>query len=352
MQNLLIVIGFFVATLAFALVSTHLLIRFLKTLGTKNQEENLIIKWSSQTKPALGGIVFYLCFIVSLLAGFIVADESIMTDTQLAGLAVTVSLAFFIGLADDSYNTRPLLKFMGQTACAALAILTGIGIDTDHQGWDELLTILWIVGIMNSINMLDNMDGISTNTALFIVLFMALMLGFKTDIDILGFVVVGLVASLLGFLKFNRWPSKVFMGDSGSQFLGAALAILGISFCWNTPETDNSLWQSLVLAGVVFWSTINDTIVVTINRIRHGRSPFVGGRDHTTHNLVYIGLNESMTAHVFRIVGIINIAIGLAFAFDYCSILLPVSYMGITLALSLVMTQRNLKNSKFNYHEK
>ena len=351
MENLLVVIGFFLATLALALVSTHLLIRFLKTLGTKNQEENLMIKWSSQTKPALGGIVFYICFIISLLAGFIVADKSLLTDTQLAGMAVTASLAFFIGLADDSYNTRPLLKFIGQASCAALVILTGIGVNTGHPGWDEMITVLWIVGIMNSINMLDNMDGISTNTALFITLFIALALGFRTDMDILGFVAVGLAASLLGFLKFNRWPSKVFMGDSGSQFLGATLAILGIVFCWNAPETDSSLWQGLVLAGVVFWSTINDTIVVTINRIRHGRSPFVGGRDHTTHNLVYLGLSESIVAHVFRILGLINVALGFAFAFDYCPILVPVSYMAIILILSLVITQINLSKSKFNYNE-
>lgn len=349
MENVLLMIGFFVATLILAMVCTHLLIRFLKTLGTKNQEENLIIKWSSQTKPALGGIVFFICFIISLLAGFIVADSSIFSDTQLAGLSLAASLGFFIGLADDSYNTRPFLKFLGQILCAAVILLTGLGIDTGHAGWDQVMTVIWVVGIMNSINMLDNMDGISTNTSLFIVIFATLMLGVGGKPDILGFVCVGLCASLLGFLRFNRWPSKVFMGDSGSQFLGVVLAVLGIAFCWNAPQSDNSLWQGLVLSGVVFWSTINDTIVVTINRIRHRRSPFVGGRDHTTHNLVYLGLEESMVGHVFRLSGLINIALALAYVYDYCTILVPTLYMGITLLLSLVMTQRNLSKSKYSY---
>ena len=117
MKDLLIIGGFFVASMVFSIVVFSLLLRFIKTLGTKNQEENLMIKWSNQTKPAIGGIGFFVCFIIAAIGGLLVADKRILDDVQLAGMLSAVCAGFMLGLADDAYNTRPLLKFFGQIAC-------------------------------------------------------------------------------------------------------------------------------------------------------------------------------------------------------------------------------------------
>lgn len=112
---------------------------------------------------------------------------------------------------------------------------------------------------------------------------------------------LGVLASLIGFLFYNWHPSKMFMGDTGSQFLGVFLAALSIKFLWNSKGLDGSIIQSRQIALVLlsFMLPIIDTTVVSINRLRRGQSPFVGGRDHTTHNLSYLGLSDSQVGFVF-----------------------------------------------------
>jgi UDP-GlcNAc:undecaprenyl-phosphate GlcNAc-1-phosphate transferase len=115
---------------------------------------------------------------------------------------------------------------------------------------------------------------------------------------------LGVVATLLGFLYYNWNPSRMYMGDSGSQFLGVFLAGIGIEYFWNAPDYYGAAVQSkqFLIAILMFVVPISDTTTVSINRILKGKSPFVGGRDHTTHHLSYMGLSD-------RHVGLVMIAI-------------------------------------------
>lgn len=164
---------------------------------------------------------------------------------------------------------------------------------------------------MNSINMLDNMDGISTIVSLAIcafAVFFNIQMNWETHpVTLITIVVSG---TLCGFLVYNWHPSKMFMGDSGSQFLGIFLAFCGIEFCWNVPVVvHNNLpvmypLNNIILIALVFIMPLTDTAVVSINRIFRGRSPFVGGKDHTTHHLFYNGVTEKKTAVLFFIINI------------------------------------------------
>jgi UDP-GlcNAc:undecaprenyl-phosphate GlcNAc-1-phosphate transferase len=164
--------------------------------------------------------------------------------------------------------------------------------------------------MMNSINMLDNMDGITTSVSITILGAgcMAIMVSGPFDPAYMV-LMMGTIAALFGFLFFNWNPSRMFMGDAGSQFLGVFLAFVGIRFFWNAPSPLGA-WEPerQVLAPLmVFLLPIVDTTVVSINRIARGSSPFVGGRDHTTHHLSYAGLSDAQVALTFIGISVLNV---------------------------------------------
>jgi UDP-GlcNAc:undecaprenyl-phosphate GlcNAc-1-phosphate transferase len=156
---------------------------------------------------------------------------------------------------------------------------------------------MWVVGLMNSINMLDNMDGVTGAISAFIVaglIVVILVSGHKTP-DFYLLALTGVLGALIGFLKFNWTPSKIFMGDTGSQFLGIFLAGTSILFLWQYNEGNQGLLQikPFVLPALFFVIPIIDTTTVTVRRLLRGQSPFVGGKDHITHHFAYLGLNEN-----------------------------------------------------------
>ena len=171
---------------------------------------------------------------------------------------------------------------------------------------------------MNSINMLDNMDGISTITTLgisFYAVFYSVQMNLETMP--LTLIIISVIGTLCGFLAYNWHPSKMFMGDSGSQFLGIFLAFCGIEFCWNIPVIDKNNFpiyhpvNNFILVALVFIMPLTDTIIVVINRILKGNSPFVGGKDHTTHNLFYNGITEKKIAFLFFSINILGACLAL-----------------------------------------
>lgn len=213
------------------------------------------------------------------------------------GIVGAVSLGFLLGLADDAYNTKPMMKLGLQILCGLILISTGTYITVLPYDWaNYALTMFWVIGLMNSVNMLDNMDAITTSVSITTVLgaiFIILFQGIYINAIHLA-MLVGVLAGLCGFLFFNWNPSKMYMGDTGSQFLGVFLAAIGIIFFWNAPDRYGQIIQSkqFIVASFMFIVPICDTATVTINRLRKGTSPFVGGKDHTTHHLSYFGFTD------------------------------------------------------------
>lgn len=309
---ILFYVFFLLGTTAFALLMNSIMLRFMKTSGTKNQNVQ-INRWSAQTKPAVGGLTFYILFLFSFtLFSLFFESTRFFTSGSMPGLIASTTLAFVMGLADDAYNTRPFLKFVVQVICGLIFFVSGLEIQLFHQQWlNAFITVFWVVGLMNSINMLDNMDGVAAVVCINIILAAIVLLIFKGDFantDLLIF--TGLLAGLIAFLFYNWYPSKMFMGDTGSQMLGVILAYIGIKYCWNAPVAESfPVWQHLLLAGLVFLLPLSDTTTVTINRLFRGQSPFVGGRDHTTHSLSYLGISDANIARIFFVLGLISILI-------------------------------------------
>ncbi len=233
-----------------------------------------------------------------------------MTNPQIPGLLLSGGLGFLMGLTDDAYNTKPLLKLSIQILCGIILVLTGTSISAFESDWLNIgLSILWTVGIMNSINMLDNMDGIAASVSTFILTTpLIFMIATSTHTSVDFMLILGVLASLVGFLYYNWNPSLMFMGDTGSQFLGVILAYVGIHYCWNVGIEVSTArgWYSLAALLVVFILPISDTLTVTINRLRRKQSPFVGGKDHTTHHLCYRGFSDVQVAKIFVLLSAIS----------------------------------------------
>lgn len=348
----------FVSCLIFTIVLNSILLKFLKTLGTKDQPGKVMVRWSAQSKPAIGGISFFIAFLLSLSAGSIFAGDRILGDLQLAGWVAAGTLAFVTGLADDAFNTNPLMKFLAQLSCGLLLYSTGTAIEVFSWEWlNALITVLWVVGMMNSINMLDNMDAITTIVSLFILIFLQLILAINAGIDSFPFIIfLGLTGTLMGFLGHNWHPSKIFMGDSGSQFLGLILAAGAIMFCWNYDfGTGHGIdGRNIFLPIIVFLLPIADTTLVTINRILHRRSPFVGGRDHSTHNFSYLGMRDNFVAVTFSFMSMIHLvfAVAMILFIKEWSILWTLVYSGWILFVILTLfgiARKNRKDKKYTY---
>jgi len=301
---------FFFGAVVISIIVNMLLLRFSQTLGIRNKND-VTVRWSNQSKPSLGGISLFLGFLFSTVLFMILDPEpNVFSNLSFVGLFLAASLAFIMGLSDDAYNTRPIFKLLIQIVCGITLIFTNTSIDLFHNTWiDSTLTILWVVILMNSLNMLDNMDGITGTTVFFTLLsclFCCYFIG-NSDEPYWIFTIVSMLGALAGFLRYNIYPSKIFMGDAGSQFIGFFVAFFTIKYLWNLGSiTENHSWVSLIITLIALTPAAADTLTVVINRIKAGKSPMVGGKDHTTHHLVYAGFSDRQVWYIFTLIGFLS----------------------------------------------
>lgn len=306
-------------------------------------------RWSSQTKPILGGLTFYALFLFSILNYMFFFDIENLLKPEVFGTILVVTISFLMGLADDMLNTPPGFKFIFQILATFILIYSGVYIRIfDTQLYNYLLTGFWVVGIMNSINMLDNMDAITTSVSISILtvalVIMNILGNFSPFLLLISF---GALAALLSFLYYNWNPAKMYMGDNGSQFLGALLAIIGIYCFWNAPEmTNHSNLYPFFFAFLAFIVPISDTTTVTINRLLRKQSPFVGGRDHTTHHLSYAGLHEKKIAILLFSINLFFGLIAISIIVLNERFLIPVWLIGSIAILVFLFLYLNTKISK------
>jgi UDP-GlcNAc:undecaprenyl-phosphate GlcNAc-1-phosphate transferase len=266
-------------------------------------------KVHANPKPLLGGLAiagaFYVV-VVGGVAGFLLIGESgpfslvFQNQTEflhrvlfrLAALLTGGLMILGIGLYDDVRGVEfsPLIKFLVQIAAASLLI--PFGIHTDFLPYDVLnwgLTVFWIVGITNSFNLLDNMDGLSSGVALIAsLIFFTVMV--RTDQFFTALALVALAGSILGFLRYNSYPSSIFMGDAGSLFIGYMLGTLTVVASYTTEGTN---FVFPVLMPIAILSVpLFDTLSVIAIRIKEGRPIYVGDKKHFSHKLVRLGMTH------------------------------------------------------------
>ena len=282
-----------------SLVISFFLHRFFLLKSEKykiKKANNSAIRWRTQNKPISGGFTFYSIFIIIVLATFICPIFDISQNKALTVITIATTISFLMGMSDDIIDTSPIFKFIVQFIAAILLINFDVYIKiSPNNFYNYSLTIFWVVGIMNSINMLDNMDSITALISISILSNIFISSLFADSFNIyISAIVIGVIASLITFIKFNWFNAKMYMGDNGSQFLGILLASLGIIYIWNSNVTDSYGYNSQQFIAVImaFIIPLTDTTTVTINRLLKGKSPFIGGKDHTTHFLTYLGLHE------------------------------------------------------------
>lgn len=307
-------LAFLATAFMFSFLINALFLRFSRTLGIRDNKET-IIRWASTSKPAFGGISFYIVFLISFASySMFFEAQEVLLNKKVVGLLGTATLAFMMGLADDAYNTRPFLKLFVQILCGVILCYSGIHIGIFSSMWmNYFITILWIVGIMNSVNMLDNMDSIAAIVSIMIFAAAAMLIFLSGEQNNIHFLIlIGLIGSLAGFLVFNWHPSKLYMGDTGSQVIGLMLGAMGIIYFWNDSASITesiAVSRQIIIVITAFILPITDTTTVVINRLSQRRSPFVGGRDHTTHNLFFRGITEKRIAILFGGVGFLSMII-------------------------------------------
>ncbi len=292
-------------------------------------------RWHRKPTPILGGVAIYLAGVGGLVAYAAINSEWGNIRWELLGVS---TLVFLLGLYDDVKQMTPPAKLLGQILAAAAVVYLGytttfftpkITNNVVAQIPNIALTFVWIVGLTNAINLIDNMDGLAGGISLITIGFLSYFFWIGGDFELLP-IAMALAGGILGFLIFNFPPASIFMGDSGSLFLGFTLAVLAIA---RQPQASN-VFAVMGVPTLLFLLPILDTTLVTVTRILRGQSPAQGGRDHTSHRLIAFGLSERQTLFVLFSIALISgiVAIGVE-TLDYWLSLAIVPLLVLSLAL-------------------
>lgn len=266
---------FLVSAMLFAIGATPLAKRIAHRVGMVDTPSAR--KQHTIPTPLLGGAAIYLAVIAALV---ILGDRFYVN--QVAGIFLGATLMSFLGLWDDRRGLSPWVKLGGQFLAAGVLILTDVRIT--FLPWEPLniaATLLWVVGITNAMNLLDNMDGLSGGVSAIAAVFFLLFAAMSKQY-LVGALAAALVGACIGFLVYNLNPASIFMGDTGSLFLGFTLAAVGIKLRF----PDNSAFVTWMVPALVLAVPIFDTSLVIVSRLRRGLNPLTTpGKDHLSHRL-------------------------------------------------------------------
>jgi UDP-GlcNAc:undecaprenyl-phosphate GlcNAc-1-phosphate transferase len=248
-------------------------------------------RWHTSPTPAFGGVGVFSGFAVAVLAATVIGPVGIPGEMITVCLGAAIVFAF--GLIDDLVHLHPGAKLGAQVVAAAVVLQSSISVEfVGNQLLAWAVGIVWLVGLTNAFNLLDNMDGLAGSLGVVAASCFALSAAFVTPNRDIFIVAAALALALLGFLPYNlrlAGPARVFMGDSGSQVIGFVLATLGLMASYKEAGTTIA---TVALPVLILAVPILDTTLVTTTRLRSGRPVTQGGRDHTSHRLVYRGLSE------------------------------------------------------------
>ena len=240
-------------------------------------------RWHRKPTAMMGGVAIFLATVATYLA-------FVPHTTQGWVVVGASSFLFLVGLVDDILHIKPYQKLIGQVLGAAVVINYGLALPWGgSESLNMAITIFWLVGVTNAINLLDNMDGLAAGVAAIAAFFISLSLlanGQLTEALMLAV----FAAALIGFLVYNSNPASIFMGDCGSLFIGFFLASTALLSA--AGGRGRSFLIVLAVPVLILFIPIFDTTLVTIVRKLSGRAASQGGRDHTSHRLVALGMSE------------------------------------------------------------
>lgn len=286
----------FAAAFAGTLALTPLVRAFARSVGLVAKPT--ADRWHVRPTALLGGIAVYGGFLVGALTALWVGGVESGGVLKVlgrpgVGIMLSSSLMFLVGLVDDKLRLRPATKLVFQGLAAGIVISFGVVYPvTPWTMVNVLVTFFWFLALTNALNLLDNMDGVAIGVAGIAALFLSVTFAME-GAWVLAAVCIALAGSALGFLPYNFHRASIFMGDSGSLFLGSLLASMGAAY----PSTASaSIVSVLFVPALIVIIPILDTLLVAVARTLAGRPISLGGRDHTSHRLVAMGLSERQVA--------------------------------------------------------
>ena len=277
--------------------------------------------------PYLGGVAMVAAFSVAMVIGVVVRRSAQFDDGQISitfgnlfsqgdglvrELAVVLGLALVfaaMGLIDDLRGLSPVFRFVVGLGLATVLVAYGVVLESPLPDWlDMVISVVWILGMTNAFNLLDNIDGLAAGTAA-IASGAFFVIAILNDQQYSALLAIGLAGAMLGFLRSNFAPATIYMGDAGSLFIGFMMAYLGLKMRTNVAEIPQLFAPVLVLGVAVL-----DTTVVVVSRLRRGLSPFTGGQDHLSHRFLRLGLSvrRSVTVLLVATFALGVLAVGLS----------------------------------------
>lgn len=240
-------------------------------------------RWHKRPTPSGGGVSIFIAVAFVYLTWF---------RGEYTGIAMGASAMWLLGLLDDIYRLTPWGKLIGQSLISVFVVFTGVLFHaTPWLPANYLLSVLWLVGITNAFNLIDNMDGLCAGVTVTIALFRFSLLAARGDWTDAQLVLL-IAAAYGGFLCWNYRPARIFMGDCGSMLAGFVLAALTIA----TPIAHTKAFLAgLFYPALTFTYPIFDLLLVSLLRKLGGRPISAGGRDHSSHRMTYLGLSETKT---------------------------------------------------------
>src|SRR3989442_131966 len=277
-------------------------------------------RWHKKPTAMMGGVSIWLAVVITYLL--------FLPHTPQTWVIVAIStFLFFVGLLDDLIHIKPYQKLIGQIIGAAAAVNYGLTLPwTRSISLNVVITIFWLIGITNAVNLLDNMDGLATGIAAIASVFLTLNFAASNQ-PVEAMIMAVFAAALLGFLVYNSNPASIFMGDCGSMFIGfflASSALINVA-----GGRSRSFLPVLAVPILVLFIPIFDATFVTILRKLSGRAASQGGRDHTSHRFVAIGLSEKRA---------VLLLYGLAAASGLLAVLVRELKPDVSLALLILLT--------------
>lgn len=276
-------IAVFAVTLVLTLVLTPLALRYALRRGVLDEPNE--IKLQASPMPYLGGTAIVVSFSVVVVVAALINPPMSGFDQLLIILGLGVALSI-LGLLDDLHGLSPHIRLAAEVAAGVTIWATPAAADVFANDMLNLVvTVVWIVLVTNAMNLLDNMDGLSAGVASISALTVCVVAA-QNGQFLVATLAAGLAGCAAGFLRSNFHPARIYMGDSGALFLGFLLAVLCLKLEFVESPRVVGLFVPVFALGIALF----DTALVTVNRLIHRRSPLQGGRDHTSHRLVYVGI--------------------------------------------------------------
>ena len=262
--------------------------------------------------PKLGGIAVAIAFTIVFLTAVGVSGE-ITAFQLLASVLLPALIVAGLGFIDDVRSLNPWMRLAAQTVLAVLVWFTGTQVGFFGVDWlDALVTVLWIVGLTNAMNLLDNADGLAASTALVASLGAGLVAVIYGQFFV-GGLAFALAGTAAGFLWHNWAPATVYLGDAGAYFLGFLLAIVTLRL----RPVGLALPWSVAIPVLLMLVPILDTTFVVIRRLLGGRHPFTPGRDHLSHLLMDRGLSVRQSVSALQLLLVVSVGGAVALAWSF-----------------------------------